>query len=332
MIVKTLINNEFVINYNKEMGFFACEFGIYGEILPMMEKLKCKKKVAPQLYHLSTDLKNSFIIEDLAELNYKMANRQEGLNLTHCLFVIKKLAYFHASSLAIYEKNPKIMDQYNKGLFHRTNMSENVFSITCQELQNSCKAEPSLRKYYEKITEDMIEKVFDSAKRDLTFNVLNHGDFWCNNFMFHYDADGRLDDVLFIDFQGSVFASPFLDLHYFIVSSTNLEVKENHIYDVLHHYYETFVETAKILEIRTAIPNWNDFKKDFCDKAFIGLVSICVVLPIVKAEKMENASFANYMENGEEGSFRHHCFNNSAYINTIKWLLPFYDGLGAFKS
>ncbi|KAK4874380.1 hypothetical protein RN001_013740 [Aquatica leii] len=330
MICKSLLDNEFVKQLNAESGFFDCELGIYSEVLPMMKKLEFSKKVAPTAYHTSSDLKKIIVVEDLVPLDYKMANRQEGLDLQHCLLAVEKLAYFHAASLALYEKDPKLIEQYNRGLFYKSSTLDKLITILFQETVNVCKREPSLHKYHKKITEDIKEKIYDSPKRDLKFNVLNHGDFWCNNFMFHYDSNGRVDDILFVDFQGSVFASPFLDIHYFIAASTNVEVKEKHINDILHYYYEAFVENAKILKLKSTVPNWTDFKKDFCNKAYIGFAVSCILLPIIKANKMNDASITNFLENGEEGSFRHHCFTNSAYIDIIKFVFPLYDNLEAF--
>ena len=44
------------------------------------------------------------VIEDLAPLGFRMADRQAGLDLQHCLLAINRLAQFHASSVALSEK------------------------------------------------------------------------------------------------------------------------------------------------------------------------------------------------------------------------------------
>lgn len=44
------------------------------------------------------------VIEDLAPLGFRMADRQAGLNLQHSLVALRGLAKFHASSIAVYEK------------------------------------------------------------------------------------------------------------------------------------------------------------------------------------------------------------------------------------
>lgn len=44
------------------------------------------------------------VIEDLAPLGFRMADRQAGLDMDHCLLAIRGLARFHASSVALCEK------------------------------------------------------------------------------------------------------------------------------------------------------------------------------------------------------------------------------------
>ena len=48
------------------------------------------------------------IIEDLAPLGYRMADRHSGLDIEHCLLAIRGLAKFHASSVKLFENVRKI--------------------------------------------------------------------------------------------------------------------------------------------------------------------------------------------------------------------------------
>lgn len=47
---------------------------------------------------------SSLVLEDLAPLGYRMADRLVGLDLEHCRLAMRNLAKFHASSVAVCEK------------------------------------------------------------------------------------------------------------------------------------------------------------------------------------------------------------------------------------
>lgn len=44
------------------------------------------------------------VIEDLAPLGFRMADRLSGLDMNHCILAIQGLAKFHAASIAVCEK------------------------------------------------------------------------------------------------------------------------------------------------------------------------------------------------------------------------------------
>lgn len=44
------------------------------------------------------------MLEDLSALGYKMTDRKKGMNVEHCLVVLKKIAKMHASSAVLFEK------------------------------------------------------------------------------------------------------------------------------------------------------------------------------------------------------------------------------------
>lgn len=53
------------------------------------------------------------VMEDLMPLGYRMADRQAGLDIDHCLLVARNLARFHGSSVALCEKVRKFCIQFN---------------------------------------------------------------------------------------------------------------------------------------------------------------------------------------------------------------------------
>ena len=75
------------------------------------------------------------------------------------------------------------------------------------------------------LADDIMNRIKGATiRQDSGFNVLNHGDLWINNLMFK----NRTDEIRFLDFQLTHYSSPAIDLHYFITTSANVEVRRNH--------------------------------------------------------------------------------------------------------
>ena len=81
------------------------------EILMMTDTLDKMNKLLEPKYRLSgkgmyvqRDNPNLLVIEDLAPLGFRMACRQAGLDLPHCILAIRGLARFHATSVTVCEK------------------------------------------------------------------------------------------------------------------------------------------------------------------------------------------------------------------------------------
>jgi len=89
-----------------------------------------------------------------------------------------------------------------------------------------------LRRIQENLHELVVETTRSNEKG---LNVLTHGDLWLNNIMF------KGQSVRFLDFQLVNFTSPAIDLHYFIYTSTTLDVR-------MHH-------RDRLLQVGTVSPN-----------------------------------------------------------------------------
>ncbi|KAF5269653.1 hypothetical protein FQR65_LT05992 [Abscondita terminalis] len=331
VIIKRLLDHETIEALEEELGIFKYEAIFYDTILPIFNKLKVKKKICPGLHYLSTESKKMLVLEDLAALNYKMGNRLDGLDLDHCLLTIDKLAYFHASSLLIHQKTPEMIEQFNINVYDKSDLVKNLISISFREVVKTCQREPSLQKYVDTLNNNLLAKVYQSTNRDSKFNVLNHGDLWCNNLMYQYDKNGQLQDVVFVDFQLPVFASPCFDLHYFIATTANEDVLKNNTSTIFNHYYDSLSNYVTVLNVVAPLPSRDDFEKDFRDKAYMGMEAVCRAIPFCKADKRKDSSVVEFLENDGEGSFREHCFTNTNYLSTLKCLLSFFESLGLFE-
>ncbi|KAF5288418.1 hypothetical protein FQR65_LT02070 [Abscondita terminalis] len=330
VISKTPLQKDIESGRDEKMKFFASEIAFYSEVLPMLNKLEYTTKITPNPYYASKTPKKRIVLEDLSLLQYKMCNRLEGLDLDHCLLTMEKVAYLHAASLLLYEQNPTIMDIFKKDEFYKDELFKKWDSIAFKEMLSACQRKPNLEKYVNLITQDLMGKCSALRKIDPKFNVFNHGDLWCNNLMFQYNEDGYLNDVLFVDFQVATFTSPFYDLHFFLATTPNLEVKKTHTNTILKHYYDAFCKNVDVFKLKTKIPTCEEFNKEFCAKAYMGLGVTVTTMHLFKADKREDASITNFLKNEGEGSFRHHCFNNANYLAYLESSLSFYEKLGLF--
>jgi vesicle coat complex subunit len=57
------------------------------------------------------------VLEDLCAEGFKMAERRHGLDLAHCLLVMRLLAKFHAASVVLHDQEPESMSIYDQSLF-----------------------------------------------------------------------------------------------------------------------------------------------------------------------------------------------------------------------
>lgn len=64
------------------------------------------------------------VMEDLTPLGFRMADRQAGLDLDHCLLALRNLARFHASSVALCEREPQQKQRYARGMFNQCQPAE----------------------------------------------------------------------------------------------------------------------------------------------------------------------------------------------------------------
>lgn len=79
------------------------------------------------------------------------------------------------------------------------------------------------------------------------FYVLNHGDFWCNNFLFKLDA-GNIQDVCFIDFQLPKYGTPAHDIFCLLMTTPNAHIKLERFEHFIEYYHQHLVEHLELLK------------------------------------------------------------------------------------
>jgi hypothetical protein len=69
--------------------------------------------------------KSFLVMEDLSAAGFRMLDRLQGLDLDHCLLVMRALAKFHAASVVLHQQDPDSMKEYEVNFFSEPNLYNN---------------------------------------------------------------------------------------------------------------------------------------------------------------------------------------------------------------
>ncbi|XP_043490138.1 uncharacterized protein LOC122516416 [Polistes fuscatus] len=312
---------------------FDTEISIMENLLKKMNDLVGPAHIlSAQIFYSKKEYPSFLVIEDLVPLGFRMADRQAGLDLPHCLCAMQGLARFHASNVAVCEKEPNLKTLYTRGIYYCEQSSEitQFFTYGTKSLAEEVKKWPNFEKYGEKI-DKISDKIYHETSklikyRDDEFNVINHGDFWVNNMMFRYNDEGKPIDHIFVDFQMCVYGSPAFDLLYFLSTSTNNEVYDNYKDRLIDEYYNTLCKTMKQLDCKTPPPSMKELRKSIKEREIIEMISSFTVLPYVIVDKNEVRGFNEIIT--ADGGYNGFAHKNDLYRKKVSKRIPHYDQLG----
>ncbi|XP_067004270.1 uncharacterized protein [Anabrus simplex] len=298
LIIKTLPCDGIIRQMLELRKFFTKEIFMYRYTIPEMYETMQKylspgtsvEPIAPKEYPCS--LENTIVLEDLRILGYKVADRRKGLNLEHCLVVMKQLAVFHAMSFALYKRNPQIMFNFQENMYTEDNRHAVKGTIepglkVAAEVVETWEGFERFGSKIRKLAETAVDRLLELIKPEKDkFQVLNHGDLWVNNILFQYSfTTGEVMTARFIDFQMSRFVSPALDLQYFLHTSPCEVVRTRCVDQLLQCYHSKLDETLRTLKCEADIISLEQLTSDMNDKDFVGLLTSLTVLHIVLADK-----------------------------------------------
>lgn len=206
LIVKYILDAESIKDLLTEYKLYIKEKEMYSSILPKLSEM-LNENCGPKCLYILDDSSKIFVMEDLNDLGYVVADRQAGLDLESCLLVVKKLAKFHAGSMVLAESQPEIMEEFDFGMIKRNAASGNaVPSLLLDGLKTLIEVAadwPDFEKIVEKlikIQDNIEERALKCVDQECSFKVLNHGDMWTNNFMIKYDSSKKTPvDVIFVN-------------------------------------------------------------------------------------------------------------------------------------
>lgn len=89
-----------------------------------------------------------------------------------------------------------------------------------------------------------------------------HGDYWTNNFMFHYDDAGKPDSLKMVDYQIARLGHPLNELLFFFYTSTTTEMRSEHMICLFHIYFDTLKKDLELLDVDLEY-SFEDFLQEY---------------------------------------------------------------------
>lgn len=91
----------------------------------------------------------------------------------------------------------------------------------------------------------------------------------------------KIENMIFIDFQYSCFTSPAIDLHYFFNTSLQESLRPNRFDELIAFYHGQLVTYLTRLEYQKPIPNLDQFKQQYLEKSFFGMLMYYRIVSVV---------------------------------------------------
>uniref|UniRef100_A0A1B6LQF5 CHK kinase-like domain-containing protein n=1 Tax=Graphocephala atropunctata TaxID=36148 RepID=A0A1B6LQF5_9HEMI len=288
LIVKSPVKVGFFCELSEKGNFFGKEKEVYSALLPMLNE-KLKYDFGPKSFYCPT--KDELVLGDLLQEGYKVGDKYKHLDFSYCKIVIVNIAKFHGASVFLHHEDPTIIDRTGDEAAYKidtTNVGKPVLELYVKTVARIAKdtfgfdesAEFLLSKV-ETLWESMMTIVKKKAKG---LNVLNHGDLWNNNILFKTDEYGEVVDVKFIDFQFSRYASPVLDVFYFIWTSASQEVQEHRQQELYNIYLQTLNLSLAQLGCKERLTE-EELHQDLKASSDMFITILCQLLPCMIADR-----------------------------------------------
>lgn len=169
-----------------------------------------------------------------------------------------------------------------------------------------------------------------------TYKVLNHGDFWTNNFLFKYDADDKTPiDVCFVDYQMSFYTSPGHDLNYFLNTSPNNVVRKTQREHIIQLYHRTFAAELRQLQSPQADRlTLQLLEEQVRRRELFGLAAATGILPLVLMTRGggDDVSIESMASEETRAALQKALYTNPGYVEAMKYITRRFDEQGVLDN
>uniref|UniRef100_A0A1I8PNA5 CHK kinase-like domain-containing protein n=1 Tax=Stomoxys calcitrans TaxID=35570 RepID=A0A1I8PNA5_STOCA len=330
------------IDFLDDMKVYLKEKVFYYTVLPVIENCAARKsRFGAKILHSMKKPVNTLVFEDLNVLGYTLASRELGLDERHAKLVLQRLAHFHSASVAVMEKDPELLLCFNSGILAKGAIQRDN-STFYGLIKSSCQALIDIAKTwngYEQIAKKL-ELYIANLRENLLkmqepipgeFEVLNHGDLWVNNFMFKYNSNCELMDLVFVDYQMSILGSPAMDLNYFFYTSLPVHLLKSKREDFIKFYYAELNENLKQLKYRK-IPSYEELRAQVALRESFGFFANHAIYPIISIDQTiaADSTFENFADRDFAKKKFTQILSQQKLMDMYKYTLKHFDEMKIF--
>lgn len=303
---------------------FEREIYFYDTIYPVLEQFQREKGIAldeegggfyqvPRCFKTCVEeYKEAIFMADLKQDGFEMFDRHKEQGLEHFRLVVRTLGRLHALSFAMRDQHPERFEPFRGMIELFTTRDDDA----AMEQWFQALGTRALETLDEQEEPEVFEKASAALKvsfmdhiKELTkgssaepYAVICHGDCWNNNVMFKHDENDTPVDIRLLDWQICRYASPVLDLMYFIFTASTKAFRDQHYEDLLNLYHDTLSDFLRRLG--------SDPEKLFPRSALddqlarfgrFGLLMAAMLLPIITTKKEDIPDLDGMAEKLENG-------------------------------
>lgn len=300
VVAKMCPPNEWIQKMFNTPVTFKKEEGVYKEVSTVLKEFEKEYGLSGLTYYFpkyygsrlslnpdknEVDNDAVLLLENLKVRGYYTRDRFEGFDYEQSKAIVKALAKFHSTALALKLKKPDVFKKY---VLSNTEKMKGFSDLTDEQRLHGENIVLNVVKKYEEFTPyiDLIRKYYRQGQRVFEegpdarepFATIGHSDFWVNNIMIN-KRDSETG-IKFVDFQIVDYGSPARDLIFFIYISAQNEVASEHFDDLLQLYHDTFIQTLKLFKCNTQLFSYAAFAKELELEAKLSQLFHCVHMAI----------------------------------------------------
>lgn len=210
------------------------------------------------------------ILENLKLQGYKTEDRLVGFDLDETRLVVRNLATFHATAIALKILKPDKFEEtvrralvQNNGLEQLPSEVGEAFHNVIMEVANTIEdLSPYLESLQKIVDYYAIHPFVNRPPPKEPWGTIQHCDFWTSNTMLLRDNNGKPLSNKIIDLQLMCYSTAPRDLIFFLFTSVINSVLDNYYNDFIQIYYNSFINTLEDYPIDISDFSWDSFQEE----------------------------------------------------------------------